>query len=84
MKLQTEFFKWLYEKGFNRSNPEMMNRAAAKLLEVRADERADEPPQVDELERTVRRLEETINGLVAPPPARPLAPPRRDSQPTDR
>jgi hypothetical protein len=62
LKQRIEYFKWLHEKGFSRSDPEMMKRAAAKLLEVR--EREETPAQSEALERLLRRLDEELDRLA--------------------
>ena len=64
VKQQVEYFKWLYEKGFYRSDPEIMRSAASKLLGVGAREREQQPAQIDLLERVLRRLEEEIDRLA--------------------
>lgn len=34
LKERVEYYKWLYQRGFYRTDPEMMKKAASKLLEV--------------------------------------------------
>jgi hypothetical protein len=63
LKQRVEYFKWLYQKGFYGSDPEMMKRAAAKLLEVGSRER-EEPFPAETMERLVRRLEEELDRLA--------------------
>jgi hypothetical protein len=68
IKQQVELYKWLYEKGLYRSDPEMMRRAAARLLDVK-EEREAQPSQAEVLERLLRRLEETIDRLTKNAPS---------------
>jgi hypothetical protein len=56
-----EYFKWLQTKGVFASDPEMMKKAAAKLLEVPA--REDETTLPAELERILHRLEDELGRL---------------------
>jgi hypothetical protein len=61
LRERIEYFKWLQTKGVFASDPEMMKKAAAKLLDVPAcDEETTLPPG---LERIVRRLEDDLERL---------------------
>jgi hypothetical protein len=64
VKQRIEYFKWLYEKGFYRSEPELMKRAASKLLEVAVHDGEEAPSWVDALERLLHRLEDEIDRLA--------------------
>jgi hypothetical protein len=64
LKQRVEYFKWLYQKGFYNSDPEMMKMAASKLLEVDVREREEVTPQTEVLERLLKRLEEDIERLA--------------------
>jgi hypothetical protein len=65
LKERVEYFKWLYQQGFYRADPDMMKRAASKLLEVgpRDGEAAPSATEVA-LEHLVRRLEEELDRLA--------------------
>ena len=59
LKERIEYFKWLQMKGVFASDPEMMKRAAAKLLDAQPQENTLPP----ELERIVHRLEDELECL---------------------
>jgi hypothetical protein len=63
VRQQIEYFKWLYEKGFYRSDPEMMRKAASKLLDVSPRDGDEEPSQTEALERVLHQLEDEIKRL---------------------
>jgi hypothetical protein len=64
LKQRIDYFKWLYQKGFYRSDPEMMKKAATRLLEPDIREREELPSRTEALERLVRRLEDEIDRLA--------------------
>ena len=63
VKEQIAYFKWLYEKGFGRSDPELMRRAAFKLLEISQKEPAEPASQPDVLEKALHHLEDEIERI---------------------
>jgi hypothetical protein len=58
---QISYFKWLYDKGFYRTDPEIMRAAMSKLLGVGIKEQEEERPSAELLERAVRRLETELD-----------------------
>jgi len=78
---QIEYFKWLYEKGFYRSEPELMKRAAMRVFDER-------PPGDDRgvsarLEQLLLRLEQDIE-QAAKHGREPAAPGTAPSEPRRR
>src|SRR5262245_9079288 len=63
LKQRIDYFKWLYEKGFYHSDPEMMKRAASKLLEVSGRSEEEPSSHTEALEHLMRRLEDEIDRL---------------------
>jgi hypothetical protein len=65
LRLRVEYFKWLYQQGFYRADPDMMKRAASKLLEIGVREGEAGPSGTEvALEHLVRRLEEELDRLA--------------------
>jgi hypothetical protein len=60
VKEKIGYFKWLYDKGILQSDPELLKRAALKLLEVPT---GDEPAPLANLEALLRRVEEELDRL---------------------
>jgi hypothetical protein len=60
-KEKIAYFKWLYEKGVFQSDPELLKRAALKLLDVPT---GDEPPPLAALDTILHRLEEELDRLA--------------------
>jgi hypothetical protein len=64
VKLQLDYWKFLYEHGYQRTDPDLMRRAAARLLDVKLGEKEGEPgKQIDVLEQVLKRLEDEIERL---------------------
>ncbi len=71
---QADFLKWLHQKGFGRSEPELMNQAVRRMFGLKAKDQdlKSETEQPELLERLLLRLEKDIENLSKdrPPAAR--------------
>jgi hypothetical protein len=73
LKQQVELFKWLYERGVYRADPELMRRAAARLLDA-GRERETQASHEELLERLLPRLDAAIDRLLKEPAPIPPSP----------
>jgi hypothetical protein len=65
---QIGYFKWLYEKGFYRSDPELMRSALIRVFDIkRQTAEGEEPAREDRLERLLLELERQLVRKPADP-----------------